>query len=346
MITYLLLYCSGSLFSSYVCSFLYYFLFFTFSTEIVNFLLQTWMTESDSMLAQMSEDTPLQILNIEEGVDFQSPEITAPVIDTLKTKTYKKKEVIISKSSKEKAATANCRSKRTRTLFKKMADFIRETGLSAITIIKDYKGNFSMLASQDFEDLVLARKPLIDTRVNSILQYSDLKELSFKSSALPAVVGVSPEKTPPQLAFSLPGACDLQSKLMDEYNLHQGAPSSKLLEFPSPKEVRSKRTAVSKPAPKKPKKTVTKNGKDGSKNIKTALAIPSTNFLDSTKQPSSKDECCFPTCKRKWDKKADESWVECGICTFWACETCSQTSNIPQEHIEAIKYVCFNCRVT
>ena len=99
-----------------------------------------------------------------------------------------------------------------------------------------------MLASQDFEDLVLARKPLVDTRVTCILQYSDLKELSFKSPALPAVVGVSPEKTPPQLAFSLPGVCDLQSELMDEYNLHQGASNSKLLEFPSPKEVRHKRT--------------------------------------------------------------------------------------------------------
>ena len=36
-----------------------------------------------------------------------------------------------------------------------------------------------MLASQDFEDLVLARKPLVDTRVNCILLL--LLLLSFNS---------------------------------------------------------------------------------------------------------------------------------------------------------------------
>ena len=71
-------------------------------------------------------------------------------------------------TKKEKLANANSRSKWTKGLLKKTANFIRTTGLEAITVLKDIKGNYIMLGSKEFEQLVMERKPLVDTRKHSL----------------------------------------------------------------------------------------------------------------------------------------------------------------------------------
>ena len=134
----------------------------------------------------------------------------------------RKLEKVPEKTKKELQAERNCRSKGIKGLFKKTNDFIEKTELSAITIIKDYKGNFLMLGSEDFKKIVMSRKPLIPSKTN-VYQYSDLDKLSFQPNFLPAVETASPNKTPTQIAMSLPGASGLQKELLCEYKLKQGA---------------------------------------------------------------------------------------------------------------------------
>ena len=153
------------------------------------------------------------------GTEHQSDDIT-PIVVTPKAKLRNAKKDILKESNKERASAASMRSKRSRTLFKKTAEFIRNTGMEAILIIKDIQGNYSMLGSDTLEKIVLAKKPIIDTNKHVISQYSDLKELTFNN--LTEVIGVSPAKTPPSLSFSLPGSSSIQQELIENFLQQKG----------------------------------------------------------------------------------------------------------------------------
>ena len=77
------------------------------------------------------------------------------------------KTEVQSLTKKEKLANANSRSKLTKGLLEKTADFIRTNDLEATTVLKDIKGNYIMLGSKEFEQVVMERKPLVDTRKHS-----------------------------------------------------------------------------------------------------------------------------------------------------------------------------------